>query len=177
MPRWRHCLVTAILFVAVVLHASTGQPPFLRKGRSPLFLWAAPSKDVPTLRIHGGTLAQGKGREHCQWLSSNKSCPVTSWSCCFSPNSFSWGCFRRFHHIITGTVQLARWGAIWEPSAAAFQPWPRSRTAIPDVGLGATSMHRQIRGAKMLECHTLEWHSCSDFLTRRCAAYVCVYHS
>lgn len=53
-PRWRHCLVTAILFVAVVLHASTGQPPFLRKGRSPLFLWAAPSKDVPTLRIHGG---------------------------------------------------------------------------------------------------------------------------
>lgn len=64
MPRWRHCLVTAILFVVVVLHASTGQPPFLRKGRSPLFLWAAPTKDVPTLRIHGGTLAQGKGREH-----------------------------------------------------------------------------------------------------------------
>ena len=24
----------------------------------------------------------------------------------------------------------------------------------------------------MLECHTLEWHSCSDFLTRKCAAYV-----
>lgn len=44
-PRWGLGFITAILLVAI-LNASGPMP----------MLWAAPKKDVPTLRIHGGTL-------------------------------------------------------------------------------------------------------------------------
>ncbi len=40
------------------------------------------------------------------------------------------------------------------------QTQPRSGSAIPHVALGATSVHRQIRGAKMLQHHPVEGHSC-----------------
>lgn len=53
-----------------------------------------------------------------------------------------------------------RWVSVEAKLQGGKQTRPRPGSAIPHVALGATSVHRQIRGAKMLQHHPVEGHSC-----------------
>lgn len=148
--RWRlwHGFVAALLVAAVL---AVGLPS--TQTWRPVQLWAAPTKDVPALRIHGGSLT-GILRSR-----------LDNWS---RIESDSWDkvlrCFRfqRFEGFWKRDVKRTseRWVSVEAKFQGGKQTRPRSGSAIPHVALGATSVHRQIRGAKMLQHHPVEGHSC-----------------